>query len=267
MGPTTSSAAPIGARRHHSTSILLWMRSDRPRQSGMDHWRGPHSGIISATPGLEEYRQIHLAEDNPGRWPAADAIETAIPPDRKVDGVAEVTFTSLLSPARGRAQTKLAHRDEVNVFRRTLLYAAMPGRSWWHDVAGSGNTGARALVYLRRRPGTSGRVFRRFVERHLVTYLAASPNLTELRSQVFLPWSKSMWDTPNVDHGNPPDQQFHASIILGFATSDERDAFFTDPGTERLSPVLAPFVSAVHAYDVSTVLTFVEHAEVLAPPR
>ncbi|WP_349425840.1 hypothetical protein [Microbacterium sp. LWS13-1.2] len=36
----------------------------------MDYWRDPHSGIISATPGLAEYRQIHLAERNPGLWPA-----------------------------------------------------------------------------------------------------------------------------------------------------------------------------------------------------
>jgi len=53
--------------KHFTSSILLWMRTDQPRQTGMDHWKGPHSGIISATPGLEEYRQIHLAEDNPGR--------------------------------------------------------------------------------------------------------------------------------------------------------------------------------------------------------
>ena len=61
-----------GVKKHFTSSILLWMRTDQPRQTGMDHWKGPHSGIISATPGLEEYRQIHLAEDNPGLWPATD---------------------------------------------------------------------------------------------------------------------------------------------------------------------------------------------------
>jgi hypothetical protein len=42
----------------------------------MDYWKGPHSKIISATPGFEEYRQIHLAENNPGLWPAIDGVET-----------------------------------------------------------------------------------------------------------------------------------------------------------------------------------------------
>lgn len=40
----------------------------------MDYWKGPHSGIISATKGLEEYRQIHMAADNPGMRPAIDLI-------------------------------------------------------------------------------------------------------------------------------------------------------------------------------------------------
>lgn len=84
----------------------------------MDYWKGPHSKIISATPGMEEYRQIHLAESNPGLWPAISGLETVIPAERRIDGVAEVTFTSALSPLRGRKQTKLAYKDEVNVFRR-----------------------------------------------------------------------------------------------------------------------------------------------------
>ena len=55
----------------------------------MDYWKGPHSKIISTTPGLEEYRQIHLAENNPGLWPAIRGVETVIPAERRIDGVAE----------------------------------------------------------------------------------------------------------------------------------------------------------------------------------
>ena len=110
------------------------MRTDQPRQQGMDHWKGPHSKIISATPGMEEYRQIHMAENNPGLWPPVSGVETVIPAERRIDGVAEITFTSVLSPLRGRKQTKLAYKDEVNVFRRTVLYAGPPnsaaGTTW-----------------------------------------------------------------------------------------------------------------------------------------
>ena len=67
---------------------------------------------------MEEYRQIHLVEHNPGLWPGISGVETVIPAERRIDGVAEVTFTSVLSPLRGRKQTRLAYKDEVNVLDR-----------------------------------------------------------------------------------------------------------------------------------------------------
>ncbi|MEV0447043.1 strictosidine synthase [Streptomyces sp. NPDC050600] len=259
------SAAQLGVEKKHLTSsILLWVRTDQPRQTGMDHWKGPHSGIISATPGLEEYRQIHLAEHNPGRWPATDGVQTSIPADRKIDGVAEVTFQSALAPLKGRKQTKLAHADEINVFRRTLLYAGPPNSSRWYDVADPDETvGARTLIYLRRRDGVGAGEFRKFVNQQLVPALADAAALKELRTQTFLPWSEKLWDTPNVAHDNPHDQRFHASLVLGFSDSAARDAFFTGNAIEGLTNQLAPLASAIHTYDVAAALTFVKNGDIL----
>ena len=110
------SNAQVDVRKHFSSSFLLWVRTDQPRQTGMDYWKGPHSKIISATPGLEEYRQIHLAEVNPGLWPATPGVETDIPVERKIDGVAEVTFRSPLSPLLGRKQTSSRTRTRSTSF-------------------------------------------------------------------------------------------------------------------------------------------------------
>jgi hypothetical protein len=261
---TSSSNPQVGVKKHFTSSILLWMRTDQPRQTGMDHWKGPHSGIIAATPGLEEYRQIHLAEANPGLWPATEGVETQIPADRKVDGVAEVTFQSAISPLLGRTQTRLAYKDEINVFRRTLLYAGAPKTSLWYEVAGPGEViGARALIYLRRRNGVNGREFRRIIKKELVPALVGAGVLKELRTQTFMPWNKKTWDTPDVAHDNPADQRFHASLILGFSDTAARTAFFESTETQQLSPVLAPVASAIHAYDVFAALTYVKDGEIL----
>jgi hypothetical protein len=261
---TSPSAAQLRVHKHLSSSILLWVRTDQPRQTGMDYWKGPHSGIISATPGLEEYRQIHLAEHNPGLWPATDGVETSIPADRKIDGVAEVTFRSALSPLLGRKQTQLAYKDEINVFRRTLLYTGPPHSSRWYDVAGPEDTvGARAMVYLRRRDGVGAGDFRKFIKEQLVPALADTGLLKELRTQTFLPWIEKLWDTPNVAHDNPHDQQFHASLILGFTDTATRDAFFTSTAIEKLSNQLTPLASAIHAYDVAAALTYVKNGVIL----
>lgn len=249
--------------KHFTSSILLWMRTDQPRQTGMDYWKGPHSGIIAHTPGLEEYRQIHLAEHNPGLWPATDGVETTIPADRRIDGIAEVTFESALSPLAGRKQTALAFEDEINVFRRTLLYAGPPGSSRWYDVAPGSSVGSRVVLYLQRREGVGTVEFHKFVKKTLVPALTATGVLTELRTQVFLPWSEKLWDTPNVAHDNPEDQRLHASLVLGFADEPSRARFLASEAVVALSGLLVPVVSAIHAYDVTAALTYVRDGEIL----
>lgn len=257
----------LDVQRRFSSNILLWMRRDQPRQTGMDHWKGPHSKIISASKGSDEYRQIHLADSNPGLWPAIPGVETRIPTDRKIDGIAEVTFQSPLALLQGRPQTKLAFKDEINVFRRTLLYIGSLRGSRRYGVAEPGATiGSRAVVYLRRRPGVRTSDFRRLVT-DLGPALAGTGLLRELRTQSFLPWSKALWDTPNVAHDNPVDQQFHGWLTLGFADAQARASFFAHPEIEALSAVLAPLVSAIHAYDVAVTLTYVESGRILPQAR
>lgn len=108
-------------------------------------------------------------------------METSIPVDRKIDGVAEVTFRSALAPSQGRKQTKLAHADEINVFRRTLLYAGPPNSSRWYDVADPGEkVGARVLVYLRRKDGAGAGEFRKVVKKQLAPALAGTGVLKAL---------------------------------------------------------------------------------------
>ncbi len=250
--------------KRFSSSILLWMRSDQPRQTGMDYWKGPHSKIISASPGLHEYRQTHLAETNPGLWPATPGLDTRIPAGRRIDGVAQVAFQSPFSALAGGKQNKLAFKDEINVFRRTLLYLGLPNWSRWYDVARPGErVGSRVLVYLRRRDGVGAGVFRRFINAELAPALAGTGALQELRTETFLPWSKALWNTPNVAHDNPRDQQFHASVMLGFPDAAAQAAFFESRSLASLSTGLARFASAAHAYQVAEALTFVRDGVIL----
>lgn len=89
------------------------------------------------------------------------------------------------------------------------------------------------------------------MNKELEPALTGVTGLTELRTQAFLPWSEKMWDSPNVAHDNPGTARFHASIIMGFAGADDRDNFFTAGGAGGVSSLLAPAVSAIHAYDVA----------------
>jgi hypothetical protein len=191
-------------------------------------------------------------------------VVTVIPAARRIDGIAEVAFTSVLSPLRGRKQTTLAYADEANVFRRTLLYAGLPFSARWYDVAGPGGEAGSAKPDLpAQRDGVKARAFRRFLTDELVPALMKSGTLRELRTQVFMPWIKRLWDTPSVAHDNPTDQRFNASLMLGFVDVNVLRAFFGGREVATLSGRLPELVSAVHAYEVTEALTYVKDGKVL----
>jgi hypothetical protein len=235
------------------------MRTDKPRQAGMDRWKGPHSKIISANKGLYEYRQIHFAENNIGLWQPIQGVETTIPQDRKIDGVADVTLKNLLSIFRGKKQNKLAYADEVNLFKRTILYAAFPKNSKWYNVA-EPNTKieARAIVFFRIKEGVKESDFKKFMMNELMPALANTGVLKELRSKTYNAWKQKQWNTPNVEHDNDKSVQFQASLMLGFTDKSEMEKFFNSDEVKKLSERIAIFCSAVHAYNIFETITFVK---------
>lgn len=254
----------VKSEKHLSSSILLWMRTDKPRQEGMDRWKGPHSQIITANKGLYEYRQIHLAEKNTGLWPAIANVETHIPQDRKVDGVADVTLKNIFSIFRGKKQNKLAFQDEVNLFKRTILYAAFPKNSSWHSVNNSKQKiAARSLVFFRVKEGVDEKDFRDFIMNELTPTLANTGTLLELRSKVYNPWKQKQWDTPNVLHDNAPENQFQATLMFGFSDSKAMDDFYKSEVLKKLSDRIAVFCSAVHAYEIQETLTYIKDGVIL----
>jgi hypothetical protein len=255
----------IACENHFSSSILLWMRTDKPRQEGMNRWKGPHAKIISANKGLWEYRQIHFSENNLGLWQNIDGVETKIPNDRKIDGVADVTLKNLFSIFRGKKQNKLASVDEVNLFKRTILYASFPKNSKWYNVVDTTEKiEARSMVFFRKKEGVSDKDFKKFFNDELVPSVANTGVLKELRSKVYNPWKQSQWNTPNVAHDNAKEVQFQASLILGFADKSEMKKFFNSENLKILSDRIAIFCSAVHAYEIEETLTFVKNGKELS---
>jgi hypothetical protein len=261
---TNKVATAVKSEKHLSSSILLWMRTDKSRQAGMDRWKGPHSQIISANKGLYEYRQIHFAENNTGSWQAIQGVETAIPQDRKIDGVADVTLKNLLSIFKGKEQNRLAYADEINLFKRTILYAAFPKNSKWYHVA-EPNTkiGANAMVFFRIKEGVKESDFKKFITDELTPALANTGVLKELRSKIYNPWKQKQWNTPNVAHDNDKNVQFQASLMLGFTDKSEMEKFFNSQEVKALSERISTFCSAVHAYDNFETITFVKEGKKL----
>ena len=252
-------ATSIKSESHLSSSILLWMRTDTSRQAGMDRWKGPHAQIIAANKGLLEYRQIHFAENNTGLWQPINGVETTIASNRKIDGVADVTLKNLLSIFKGKKQNKLASADEINLFKRTILYAAFPKNSSWYNLANPDEKiEARSMVFFRKKEGVNDKDFKKFINEELTPALANTGKLKELRNKVYNPWKQKQWNTPNVEHDNDKTVQFQASLILGFTDKTEMENFFKSKAVKKFSERISIFCSAVHAYEIAETITFVK---------
>ncbi len=254
-------ATNVKSEKHLSSTIPLWMRTDKPRQEGMDHWKGSHAQIIASNPGLFQYRQLHLAENNTGLWPTINGVETAIPQNRKIDGVADVTLKSFYAALfQGKKQHNLAFADEVNFLKRSILYIAYPKNAKWNEVSKpETKIQASSIVFLRKKESVSDKDFNKFINEELTPTLANIGMLKELRNKVYNPWKQKDWLTPNVEHDNDKAVQFQASLILGFADKSEMDKFFASEALKNLSGRIASYCAAVDAYEVAETITFVEN--------
>ncbi|WP_304128132.1 hypothetical protein [Gemella sanguinis] len=248
--------------RKFSLSILLYMRNDKPRQESMNYWKGPHAKIIAASPQLLEYRQLHLSDISYGFWPADNNIKTKVSLDRRIDGIAEVTYKNTIAPLFGIKQTRLAFKDEINLFRRTLMHMGLPWSSKWFNLENKNDTQFRDVIFIQRKEGTSKKEFKNYINRNLSEIVSKHEGITEYRTQVYLPWNKMTWNTPNVAHDNPKKEHLHASIIIGFESIEARESFYKETALE-INKEIKDLASGIFAYKIEKTIPFVESSKKL----
>ena len=234
------------------------MRDDQPRQKSMDYWKGSHAEIISSSPQLFEYRQLHLSETEHSFWPEHKKLISKIAKDRRIDGIAEVSYQKTHSPLLGTKQMFAAFADEINIFRRTLMNMGLPWSSRWFSTSSNGKTEARDVIFTQRKNTVSKRDFRKFIREELAEEIRNSAGVTEFRTQNYLPWNKFTWNSPNIAHDNPKSEQIQASIVIGFENERARKDFYQNIAP-KLNEKLVDFAQKIQSYKVEKTLVFVEN--------
>jgi len=232
------------------------MRSDMPREQALAYWRGPHAQLIAGIPEIREYRQHHFDLADSGLRPEISEIETKIPDERRIDGMPEVTLEDVFSILKSFHVKKLIPRDEVNVFERVIFNITAPGWGRWFRSGYGEDVGFRAGVLLRRRPDVPSDRFRAFVNEILGSVLAAAPGILELRTQVFLPWIKQLWNSPGVAHDNPKDKRFHAIMVAGAADRETLEKALISPAVMATKEAQSRHCGAIHAYSISNTYVY-----------
>lgn len=260
----TNNQAFAPPEKTFASAVLLWFREDMRREDVRAHWRGSHAHYVAHQKSIRDYRQHHFDEDNPGLWPSIDGVETTIPAERRVDGMPESLLNGLTGPLRGGKEKALVYADEVNAFKRTVLYIGLPNAGRRYRLQARGRVGSRCVVLLRRRPEITRAEFALFVDETLAPALAVVPSVRELTTQVFAPWS-NLWDTPGVAHDNAERDQFHSTLVLGFADQASRGDFFASAVLDGLAPDIARLCVAVHAYSVEATYHNLVDGRVMLP--
>jgi hypothetical protein len=106
------------------------------------------------------------------------------------------------------------------------------------------------------------RQFKAFVHGVLGPALARSEGALEVRTHVFLPYSRWVWHTPGVTHDNPPHRRYHAVVVVGATSRDALERVLGSSEVSATAEAQAQNCVALHAYAVEETVTVVEDGAV-----
>lgn len=194
--------------------VLLWLRSDLPRELCYDYWREPHGQLMARIPGFINYRQHHF-EDNPlFLWSDKIEIGTDCPSEQIPDGFAEVLIEGDKGeiPRQTNAVMNDYRTDERNVFERGLLYQTPVGGTNWpvnraEIPNGSGlSSENRVMILFQQKSNADKMKFHKLINHQLPQILSSHSTITEIRSLLF---------DPLAEVSQSKEHEYQGAILIG----------------------------------------------------
>lgn len=210
---------------------------------------------------MHEYLQHHFSLIDHGLWRAPKGVGAAVPPDWKMDGMAEVRLRGLMAGLLTRiSQLKAIFRDEENIFDRCLANLTNPGGGFWWTGPYQPAVGFRAAVFLRARHEFRGRSFRRFVGETMAPALIAA-GARELRVHNFQPGGRFLHWTPGVRHDEPVNRRYDCALVVGTRDRAEFDRLLVASTVQSTESAQLRHCVAIHAYAVENTYPVVLNGE------
>ena len=241
-----------------TTSVLyhVRLRRDMPRDVARAYWAGGHADIVRRLPHISEYRQHHFSPTDHGYWPATPGVGTDTAQDR-LDGLAEMTFTSVLGGLLVGPRARPVFLDEQNAFAWDVGHLAGPygGR---RSTESHADVSHRTTLLIRRRAGVPRRRFATYVHDGLAGALR-SAGAQDLRSYVFR--SRLPHPTPGVTHNYPAHERFSAAIHLGADSRANVAELIAHPSVAAAINDQAAYCTAMHAYTTELLVPVITGAQ------
>lgn len=233
-------------------TTLNYLRTDLARDDCFSYWGGPHAERVVRNGFIRDYSQYHFKDDAEGLWPLTPGVLTALPLERRIDGVSEIIFNSIFKVPGNIFSLRHVIKDQVNTFDIQLSNATTLCGGRIIKPGMNINIYARSVILIRRRKNISTADFKRYIHCEFANQLGLHKDTIEVRCQVFMPYFKSLWNKTGIAQDDDEDYQYHASIIIGAKDDIGLQSALTQVAS-TLSEV-AYHCSAIHAYPVSNTL-------------
>lgn len=228
------------------------------------YWKDAHGPLCARLPGLWQYKQFHVAHDPGGIWRVPDGVERRTPADEQLDGIAELTFTSVENRQAWVDAGLPLMLDEQNCFDETIGYLVTGRRSRTYvdeirnDVPNGPVGVARYHVLLKKRAEASLDELRRHLTEQLAPAVAAHPLVLKFRLHLLDAYDKPAPPAPNVFHEPGPERQIHAAFEIAFETRLELAEFLASPEYEAAIADQARVVRQVSVFPEREAYSLVE---------
>lgn len=238
-----------------------WPKSGLDREAVRRYWRDVHSPAISRRAGVYQYRHSPFDPVDPGVFGAVPGIETSCPEDRQIQWQSDVVYLDddglaefMRSPENPEVTALLLGDIEMIVDKSTTYRAVGDNLHTYADHTGDPTplgpvSSPRYGVFFRQRTDVAEADFR-IALRSLAEAWAGTAGVLRVRMNLFeVPDMEAERKAGYPVKTHPIELQYQAWIDL---VLDDAGA-----GRSLLAAGLAEAVSAVHAYPVPGMYTFV----------
>lgn len=267
--PTSDLPADHGARDSNiaiNSYTTVVGRSSVPEGHFRAYLRDAHGPLCSRVPGLGYYVQHHFSRRQDAHlWPSIDGVQAL--PGYELDGAVEIGWASAEAQQEFQEASPILFSDEQNVFDETIGYVLEQGSTTVFDretdpVPNGTDRFDRLHVHFTPRDGRAAELAE-FLTSELAAAAATDPDVIKVRVHAPTPYDNSAPNppAPNVAHTVPEGRLTLVVLEIAFRDPLARRRFFDSAGFVATTSRQAELVSAITAFPVSGVFTFVRDGE------
>lgn len=231
------------------------------------YWKDAHGPLCARLPGLWQYKQFHLEHDNGGIWPAPEGVVRSTPPDEQLDGIAELSFTSVDNRQAWVDAGLPLMIDEQNCFDETIGYLVTERRSrtYVDEIANDVPNGpvgvARYHVLFKKQREADLDALRDFLTDTFAPNAIENDLVLKLRLHLLDPYLKPAPPAPNVFHEPNEERQIHAALEIAFETRMELHQFLASDDYSAATKGIGEVVRQMSVFSEVAAYSQVEDGE------